>query len=102
METHSLILCDLPGEPLRPPGFFLAGFRAIVLADAADLVSDEEGHAAAGSPPGNRLRLASQEQTPRLSPYQREEASKRRAGGETLASIAKSYAVDVSMISRIR
>jgi hypothetical protein len=38
METDSLILCDLPGEPLRPPGFFLAGFRAIVLADAADLV----------------------------------------------------------------
>jgi hypothetical protein len=50
METDSLILCDLPGEPLRPPGFFLAGFRAIVLADAADLVSDEEGHAAAGVP----------------------------------------------------
>ena len=26
----------------------------------------------------------------------------RRAAGETLASIAKSYAVDVSMISRLR
>jgi DNA invertase Pin-like site-specific DNA recombinase len=39
---------------------------------------------------------------PKLSPYQREEALKRRAAGETLASIAKSYAVDVSMISRFR
>ena len=39
---------------------------------------------------------------PKLSPYQRAEAIKRRAAGETLACIAKSYAVDVSMISRLR
>jgi DNA invertase Pin-like site-specific DNA recombinase len=38
---------------------------------------------------------------PKLSDYQRHEAIKRRAAGETLASIAKSYAVDVSMISRL-
>jgi DNA invertase Pin-like site-specific DNA recombinase len=38
---------------------------------------------------------------PKLSPYQRAEAVKRRAAGETLASIAKSYAVDISMISRL-
>jgi hypothetical protein len=38
---------------------------------------------------------------PKLSPYQRAEALKRRAAGETLASIAKSYAVDISMISRL-
>ncbi|MCC8956132.1 recombinase family protein [Bradyrhizobium sp. Pear77] len=37
----------------------------------------------------------------KLSDYQREEAVKRRAAGESLASIAKSYAVDVSMISRL-
>ena len=37
---------------------------------------------------------------PKLSPFQRAEAIKRRAAGETLASIAKSYAVDISMISR--
>ena len=30
-----------------------------------------------------------------------QEAIKRRAAGETLASIAKSYAVDISMISRL-
>jgi DNA invertase Pin-like site-specific DNA recombinase len=38
----------------------------------------------------------------KLSDYQRAEAIKRRAAGETLASIAKSYAVDLSMISRLR
>ncbi len=37
----------------------------------------------------------------KLSPFQRAEAIKRRADGETLATIAKSYAVDVSTISRL-
>jgi DNA invertase Pin-like site-specific DNA recombinase len=37
----------------------------------------------------------------KLSDYQRQEAIKRRAAGETLASIAKSYGVDTSMISRL-
>jgi DNA invertase Pin-like site-specific DNA recombinase len=37
----------------------------------------------------------------KLSDYQRAEAIKRRATGETLASIARSYAVDISMISRL-
>src|SRR5262245_54895358 len=37
----------------------------------------------------------------KLSDYQRAEAIKRRAKGETLASIARSYAVDISMISRL-
>src|SRR6478672_7502069 len=36
---------------------------------------------------------------PKLSDFQRQEAIKRRAAGETLAEIAKSYAVDVSIIS---
>ena len=38
----------------------------------------------------------------KLSDFQRAEAVKRRAAGETLASIAKSYAVDISMISRLK
>ena len=38
----------------------------------------------------------------KLSDYQRAEAIKRRATGETLACIARSYAVDISMISRLR
>lgn len=37
----------------------------------------------------------------KLSEYQRAEAVKRRAGGETLTSIAKSYGVAISMISRL-
>ena len=37
----------------------------------------------------------------KLTDYQRAEAVKRRAAGETLASIAKSYGVDISMISRL-
>ena len=38
---------------------------------------------------------------PKLSDFQRQEALKRRAAGEKLAEIAKSYAVDISMISRL-
>ena len=37
----------------------------------------------------------------KLSDYQRNEASKRRAAGETLTDIARSYGVAVSMISRL-
>ena len=37
-----------------------------------------------------------------LADLQRTEALKRRGAGETLAEIAKSYAVDISMISRLR
>jgi DNA invertase Pin-like site-specific DNA recombinase len=37
----------------------------------------------------------------KLSDYQRAEAVKRRKAGETLAAIAKSYGVDISMISRL-
>jgi hypothetical protein len=37
----------------------------------------------------------------KLSDFQRAEAIKRRAASERLADIAKSYAVDTSMISRL-
>jgi DNA invertase Pin-like site-specific DNA recombinase len=37
----------------------------------------------------------------KLSDYQRTEAIKRRSDGETLAAIAKSYGVAISMISRL-
>jgi DNA invertase Pin-like site-specific DNA recombinase len=39
---------------------------------------------------------------PKLSDYQRAEAIRRRDAGETLTSIARSYAVDISMISRLK
>ncbi len=38
---------------------------------------------------------------PKLSDFQRAEAIKRRSAGERLADIAESYAVDISMISRL-
>jgi DNA invertase Pin-like site-specific DNA recombinase len=38
---------------------------------------------------------------PKLSDFQRKEAMSRRGNGETLAQIARSYAVSVSMISRL-
>jgi DNA invertase Pin-like site-specific DNA recombinase len=38
---------------------------------------------------------------PKLSDFQRKEAMQRRAGGEPLATIARSYAVSISMISRL-
>jgi DNA invertase Pin-like site-specific DNA recombinase len=38
---------------------------------------------------------------PRLTAHQRAEAIKRRRAGETLASIARSYDVSISMISRL-
>ena len=38
---------------------------------------------------------------PKLTAHQRDEARQRRAAGETLAAIAKSYAVDISTISRL-
>jgi DNA invertase Pin-like site-specific DNA recombinase len=37
----------------------------------------------------------------KLSDYQRSEAIKRRAAGETLATIAKSYGVSIAMVSRL-
>jgi DNA invertase Pin-like site-specific DNA recombinase len=39
---------------------------------------------------------------PKLEAFQRAEAMRRRAAGETLADIAKSYAVDISTISRLK
>jgi hypothetical protein len=38
---------------------------------------------------------------PKLSAFQREEAKKRMAADETLTAIARSYAVDISTISRL-
>jgi hypothetical protein len=38
---------------------------------------------------------------PKLSDFQRKEAPARRGAGEALAQIARSYAVSVSMISRL-
>jgi DNA invertase Pin-like site-specific DNA recombinase len=38
---------------------------------------------------------------PKLTPHQRAEALQRRGAGETLATVARTYNVSVSMISRL-
>lgn len=38
---------------------------------------------------------------PKMTPFQRQEALRRRSAGETLAEIARSYDVDISTISRL-
>jgi hypothetical protein len=56
--------------------------------------------ALAGSAPWQAA--SSSDRKRKLSDYQRAEAIRRRNAGETLASIAKTYGVDLSMISRLR
>jgi hypothetical protein len=50
-------------------------------------------------PPNNRFLTPS---PPKLTQHQRAEAVRRRDAGETLAVIAKSYGVAISMISIVR
>ena len=82
-------------------GFSLGAVTATLLAAIADFESDlikertGEGRKRAMS---KGVRFG---RKPKLSDYQRTEALKRRAAGETLADIAKSYGVHLSMISRL-
>jgi DNA invertase Pin-like site-specific DNA recombinase len=73
------------------------GRRASSAREAADLIRERTGD-------GRKRAMAAGVKfgrTPKLSDYQRAEAIKRRTAGERLADIAKSYAVDISMISRL-
>jgi DNA invertase Pin-like site-specific DNA recombinase len=89
------------GDPLwdtsSPQGRLLGTLLAAIAEFERELIRERTGHGrsramARGVKFGRRRKL---------SDYQRVEAIKRRAKGETLASIAKSYAVDISMISRL-
>jgi DNA invertase Pin-like site-specific DNA recombinase len=89
------------GDPLfdttSSGGRLVLGVLAVVAQFERDLIRERTGD--------GRKRAMAQGirfgRKPKLSPYQRAEALKRRAAGETLAEIAKSYAVDISMISRL-
>jgi len=73
------------------------GIRAVIAEFERELIRERTGE-------GRKRAMANGVKFGRkrkLSPYQRAEAIKRRAAGETLASIARSYAVDISMISRL-
>jgi DNA invertase Pin-like site-specific DNA recombinase len=89
------------GDPLwdtsSPQGRLLSTLLAAIAEFERELIRERTGEGrkraiAAGVKFGRKRKL---------SEYQRAEAVKRRDAGETLASIAKSYAVDLSMISRL-
>ena len=89
------------GDPLwdtsSPQGRLLSTLLAAIAEFERELIREHTGE-------GRRRAMANGVKfgrKPKLSPYQRAEAIKRRAAGETLASIARSYAVDLSMISRL-
>jgi DNA invertase Pin-like site-specific DNA recombinase len=89
------------GDPLwdtsSSQGRLLSTLLAAIAEFERDLIRERTGD-------GRRRALAKGikfGRKPKLSDYQRKEAVKRRAAGETLSEIAKSYAVDISMISRL-
>jgi DNA invertase Pin-like site-specific DNA recombinase len=89
------------GDPLwdtsSPQGRLLSTLLAAIAEFERELIRERTGD-------GRKRAMANGVKfgrKPKLSDFQRAEALKRRAAGETLASIAKSYAVDLSMISRL-
>jgi DNA invertase Pin-like site-specific DNA recombinase len=89
------------GDPLwdtsSSQGRLLSTLLAAIAEFERDLIKERTGD-------GRRRAMAAGKKfgrKPKLSDFQRQEAMRRRAAGETLAEIAKSYAVDVSMISRL-
>jgi DNA invertase Pin-like site-specific DNA recombinase len=89
------------GDPLwdtsSPQGRLLSTLLAAIAEFERELIRERTGE-------GRKRAMANGVKFGRkrkLSDYQRAEAIKRRDAGETLASIAKSYAVDISMISRL-
>jgi DNA invertase Pin-like site-specific DNA recombinase len=89
------------GDPLwdtgSPQGRLLSTLLAAIVEFERELIRERTGE-------GRKRAMANGVKFGRkrkLSSYQRAEAIKRRTAGETLASIAKSYAVHLSMISRL-
>jgi DNA invertase Pin-like site-specific DNA recombinase len=89
------------GDPLwdtsSPQGRLLSTLLAAIAEFERELIRERTGE-------GRKRAMANGVKFGRkrkLSDYQRAEAIKRRDAGETLASIARSYAVDLSMISRL-
>jgi DNA invertase Pin-like site-specific DNA recombinase len=90
------------GDPLWDTGSSQGRLLSTLLAAIAeferDLIRERTGEGRKRAM-ANGVRFG---RKPKLTDHQRKEALKRRATGETLAEIAKSYAVDISMISRLR
>jgi DNA invertase Pin-like site-specific DNA recombinase len=78
-------------------GKLLAGILAVIAEFERDLIRQRTGD-------GRKRAMANGVKfgrKPKLSAFQRDEARKRLEAGETLAAVARSYAVDVSTISRL-
>ena len=89
------------GDPLwdtsSSQGRLLSTLLAAIADFERDLIRERTGE-------GRKRAMASGTKFGRprkLSDYQRQEAIKRRADGETLAAISKSYGVSIAMISRL-
>src|SRR6476659_11134838 len=89
------------GDPLwdtsSPQGRLLSTLLAAIAEFERELIRERTGE-------GRKRAMANGVKfgrKPKLSAYQNAEAIKRRAAGETVAAIARSYAVDISMISRL-
>jgi DNA invertase Pin-like site-specific DNA recombinase len=89
------------GDPLwdtsSSQGRLLSTLLAAIAEFERDLIKERTGEGSTRAQ-ANGVKFG---RKPKLSEYQRQAAIKRRAAGETLVEIAKSYAVDVSMISRL-
>ena len=90
------------GDPLfdttSSQGRLLLGVLAVIAEYERDLIRERTSN-------GRKRAMANGVKFGRkrkLSEYQRAEAMRRRDAGETIVSIAKSYAVDPAMISRLR
>ena len=85
------------GDPLwdtsSSQGRLLSTLLAAIADFERDLIRDGRKRAMANGIKFGRKR--------KLSDYQRAEAIRRRDAGETLATIAKSYGVAISMVSRL-
>jgi DNA invertase Pin-like site-specific DNA recombinase len=89
------------GDPLwdtgSPQGRLLSTLLAAIAEFERELIRERTGE-------GRKRAMANGVKfgrKPKLSAFQRGEALKRRDAGETLAVIARSYAVDISTISRL-
>jgi DNA invertase Pin-like site-specific DNA recombinase len=89
------------GDPLfdtsTSQGRLLVAMLAAIASFERDLIRERTGEGRKRAM-ANGVRFG---RKPKLSEYQRAEAIKRRANGETLAAIAKTYGVAISMISRL-